>query len=342
MTFTAQQIAQFLGGELRGNNDAIVSDVARIEEARPGTLCFLGDQRFIPFLSNTQASVVLISRTLGFSGTTPATLIIVDNARAAMASLLTLVEQTLNPRKQGIEQPCFIASGNIVEDDVYVGAFAYIGRNVKIGRGVQIYPQCYVGDNCTIGDNTVLYAGARVYLHCVIGLDCIIHSGCVIGADGFGFETDAEGVNRKVPQTGNVVIEDDVEIGANTCIDRAMMGSTIVRRNAKLDTLVQVAHNDEVGGSTFLCAQVGIAGSTRIGSHCILTGQVGVAGHIEVADRTIVGAQAGVAGTIREPGGMYQGSPAIPVGNFRRSSVAFKQLPELQKLVYRLEKEGRR
>ncbi len=338
MTFTAQQIASLLNGDLQGNPDVLVSDVSSIENGQTGTLCFVCEEKYLRYLAATKASVVLLSRELEYNGETSATLIRVDNARGAMAQLLTEVSQMLNPKKHGVEQPCYIADGNILPDDIYIGAFAYVGNNVHIGEGVQIYPQCYVGDNCVIGDNTVLYAGVRVYHHSVIGNDCILHSGVVIGADGFGFEPDAQGVNQKIPQIGNVVIEDDVEIGANTTIDRAMMGSTIIRRNAKIDNLVQVAHNVEVGQSTFLCAQVGIAGSTKVGSHCVLAGQVGVAGHIEIADNCIFGAQTGVAGSVRKAG-MYQGYPAIDAANWRRSVVGFKNLPELQKIIYDLQRK---
>jgi len=211
-----------------------------------------------------------------------------------------------------------------VPANAYVGAFAYIGKNVRLGKGVQIYPHVFIGDNVVIGDNTILYAGVKVYAHCRVGADCILHAGVVIGSDGFGFEPDAQGVNQKIPQIGNVLIEDDVEIGANTTIDRAMMGSTIIRRNVKIDNLVQIGHNVEVGESTFLCAQVGIAGSSKIGKHCILTGQVGVAGHIEIADNCIFGAQSGIAGNIRKPG-QYMGSPAIDASIWRRAVVRFKQ-----------------
>ena len=203
---------------------------------------------------------------------------------------------------------------------------------------IRIYPHAYVGDNVRIGDNTILYSGVKIYYNCVVGQDCILHAGVVVGSDGFGFEPDAKGVNQKLPQIGNVVIEDDVEIGANTTVDRAMMGSTVIRRNAKIDNLVQVAHNVEVGESTFLCSQVGIAGSTKIGGHCILAGQVGVAGHIEVADNCVFGAQTGVAGSVRKAG-MYQGSPAIDAMNWRRSSVGFKQLPDIMKRLQELEKK---
>ena len=217
-----------------------------------------------------------------------------------------------------------MSEGVILPEEAYVGAFTYIGKNVRIGKGVQLYPNVYIGDNVTIGDHTVLYAGVKVYYNCIIGANCILHAGVVIGSDGIGFEPDAQGVNQKIPQIGNVVIEDDVEIGANTTVDRAMMGSTIIRRNAKIDNLVQVAHNVEVGESTFLCAQVGIAGSSKIGKHCILAGQVGIAGHIEIADNCIFGAQTGVPNSVKKPG-MYMGYPAIDASVWRRAVVRFKQ-----------------
>ena len=339
MEFSAQQIAMLLGGKITGDANRKVSDVAPIESAHEGQLSFLCDTKYLPHLSKTGASVVLMTESIAFDGETNATLIRVENARAAMGQLLSLVAKAMNPAKQGIEQPSFISEGVEVPEDAYIGAFAYIGKNVKFGKGVQIYPHAYIGDNVRIGDNTILYSGVKVYYNCIIGNDCILHAGVVIGSDGFGFEPDAQGVNQKLPQIGNVIIEDDVEIGANTTVDRAMMGSTVVRRNAKIDNLVQVAHNVEVGESTFLCSQVGIAGSSKIGGHCILAGQVGVAGHIEVADNCVFGAQTGVAGSVRKAG-MYQGSPAIDAMNWRRSSVGFKQLPDIMKRLQELEKKG--
>ena len=314
MEFSAQQIAALLGGELFGNANAKVSDVAPIEQAESKHLSFVTEEKYLPHLQNTRAGVVLITRSLvKDSSSLPlegesegACFILVENARGAMGQLLAMVSKAMFPAKKGIEQPSFISEGVAVPVDAYVGAFAYIGKNVRLGEGVQIYPNVYIGDNVTIGKGTILYAGV------------------VVGADGFGFEPDAQGVNQKIPQIGNVIIEDDVEIGANTTIDRAMMGSTIVRKNAKIDNLVQVAHNVEVGESTFLCAQVGIAGSTKIGKHCILAGQVGVAGHIEIADNCIFGAQSGIANSIKKPG-MYMGYPAIDAGIWRRAVVKFKQ-----------------
>ena len=339
MEFSAQQIAMLLGGKVTGDANRKVSDVGPIESAHEGQLSFLCDAKYLPHLPQTGASVVLMTESIPFDGETNATLIRVENARAAMGQLLSLVAKAMNPAKQGVEQPSFVSEGVTIPDDAYIGAFAYIGKNVQLGKGVQIYPHTYIGDNVKIGDNTILYSGVKVYYNCVVGNDCILHAGVVVGSDGFGFEPDAKGVNQKLPQIGNVIIEDDVEIGANTTIDRAMMGSTIVRRNAKIDNLVQVAHNVEVGESTFLCAQVGIAGSSKIGGHCILAGQVGVAGHLEIADNCIFGAQSGIPSHVRKAG-MYQGSPIIDAMNWRRSIVGFKNLPDIMKRLQELEKKG--
>ena len=344
MEFSAQQIAAVLGGALYGNSNAKVSDVAPIEQAQACHLTFITDEKYLPFLEKTKAGVILITRSLvegkitfpDGEGKAGGAVILVDNARGAMGQLLKMVSAAMFPAKKGIEQPCFISEGVQVPEDAYVGALAYIGKNVHLGAGVQIYPQVYIGDNVTVGDGAILYAGVKVYANCKVGKACILHSGVVIGADGFGFEPDAQGVNQKIPQIGNVIIEDDVEIGANTTVDRAMMGSTIVRKNAKVDNLVQIAHNVEVGESTFLCAQAGIAGSSKVGKHCILTGQVGVAGHIEITDNCIFGAQTGVASSVKKPG-MYQGYPAIDAANWRRSTVGFKQLPDILKRLQALE-----
>ena len=332
MQFSAQQISLLLGGRLYGNSGAQVSDVAPIESAQSHQLSFITDEKYLPLLQTTQAGVILISRSVvegrmtfpEGEGKAGGAVIIVENARGAMAQLLQIVANTMNPARQGVEQPSFVSEGVKVPEDAYIGAFAYIGKNVRLGKGVQIYPQVYIGDNVTIGDNTILYAGVKVYYNCQIGADCILHAGVVIGADGFGFEPDGQGINHKIPQIGNVIVENDVEIGANTTIDRAMMGSTIIRRNAKLDNLVQIGHNVEVGASDFLCAQVGIAGSSKIGSHCVLAGQVGVAGHIEIADNCVFGAQSGIANSVRKPG-TYMGYPAIDASLWRRAVVRFKQ-----------------
>ena len=338
MEFSAQQIAMLLGGKITGDGNRKVWDVGSIESAKEGQLTFLCDAKYLPYLSSTGASVVLMTDSIAFEGETNATLIRVENARAAMGQLLALVAKAMNPAKQGVEQPSYVSEGVAVPEDAYIGAFAYVGKNVQLGKGVQIYPHTYIGDNVRIGDNTILYSGVKIYYNCVVGNDCILHAGVVVGSDGFGFEPDAKGVNQKLPQIGNVIIEDDVEIGANTTVDRAMMGSTIIRRNAKIDNLVQVAHNVEVGESTFLCSQVGIAGSSKIGAHCILAGQVGVAGHLEIADNCVFGAQSGIPSSVRKAG-MYQGSPIIDAMNWRRSVVGFKQLPDLMKKLQELEKK---
>ena len=342
MEFSAGQIAAVLGGKLKGNANVMVRDVAPIESAQAYHLSFVTDAKYLPLLETSHAGVVLVSKDLkdanDFKDLKDQAIILVENARGAMGQLLKMVSAAMFPAKRGIEQPSFVSEGVAVPEDAYIGAFAYIGKNVQLGAGVQIYPQVYIGDNVTIGEGAILYAGVRIYANCKVGKGCILHSGVVIGADGFGFEPDAQGVNQKIPQIGNVIIEDDVEIGANTTIDRAMMGSTIVHKNVKVDNLVQIAHNVEVGDSTFLCAQAGIAGSSKVGKHCILTGQVGVAGHIEITDNCIFGAQAGVAGSVRKPG-MYQGTPAIDAANWRRSTVGFKQLPDILKRIQELEKK---
>jgi len=345
MEFSAQQIAAVLGGTLYGNANAKVRDVAPIEQAESWHLSFITDEKYLSCLQTTKAGVILITRSIvegkitfpEGEGKAGGAVILVDNARGSMGQLLKIVSDAMNPARRGIEQPVFISEGVSVPEDAYVGAFAYIGKNVQLGKGVQIYPQTYIGDNVTVGDGTILYAGVRIYANCKVGKQCILHSGVVVGSDGFGFEPDAQGVNQKIPQIGNVVIEDDVEIGANTTIDRAMMGSTIVRKNAKIDNLVQIAHNVEVGESTFCCAQVGIAGSSKVGKHCILAGQVGVAGHIEIGDQCIFGAQTGIAATTKKPG-MYMGSPAIDAAVWRRAIVGYKQLPEILKRLQSLER----
>ena len=343
MEFSAQQIAALLGGKLIGNANAMVSDVAPIEQAETRHLSFITEDKYLPFLQTTKAGVVLVTASLLNNDqapitNSPSTIIMVENARGAMGQLLQLVAKAMNPAKKGIEQPSFISEGVAIPENTYIGAFAYLGHNVRLGQNVQIYPNAYIGDNVTIGDNTILYAGVKIYAHCVIGANCILHAGAVIGADGFGFEPDAQGVNQKIPQIGNVIIEDDVEIGANTTVDRAMMGSTIVHKNVKIDNLVQVAHNVEVGESSFLCGQSGIAGSSKIGKHCILTGQVGITGHVEIADNCIFGAKTGVTGSIRKPG-MYLGYPAIEASNWRRSMIGVKQLPDIIKKLNELEKK---
>ena len=267
-----------------------------------------------------------------------ATLIRVDDPYATVAQLLEMVSKMMEPKHEGIEQPSFISEGVEVTEDSYVGAFAYIGKNVKLGKGVKIFPQVYIGDNAQIGNYTILYPGVKVYHNCVVGSNCILHAGVVIGADGFGFAP-TDGHYNKIPQIGNVIVEDDVEIGANTTIDRATMGSTVIRRGVKLDNLVQIAHNCDIGSHTVMSAQVGVAGSAKIGQWCMFGGQVGIVGHSVLGDKVLCGAQAGIAGSIPKGNVTIQGSPAIDAKNFMRSSVIFKKLPEMYSELSRLKKE---
>ena len=331
MEFTAEQIAQFLNNApIVGDAHAKVNNIAPLENATENDLSFLGDEKYCPLLENTKAGIMLISKDIPIPQGAKQTFILVHNARLSVGYLLNLVEQTLRPAKKGIENPSFVSEGVKVPEDAYIGAFAYIGKNVTLGKGVQIYPNSYIGDNVKIGDKTIIYAGAKVYADCKIGERCIIHAGAVIGADGFGFEKNEKGENIKIAQIGTVIIDDDVEIGANTTVDRAMMGATHIKKNTKIDNLVQIAHNVKIGSSSFLCAQVGIAGSTEIGANCILTGQVGVAGHISIPDNCVFGAQSGVRGNIKKAG-TYSGSPAIDASDWMKATVIFKQLPEIVK-----------
>ena len=278
MEFSAQQIAAFLNGTVEGDPDVKVSNFSKIEEGKIGTLTFLANPKYEHYIYNTKASIVLVNNDFTPSGIVPATLIRVDNAYASLAMLLNMVEQS-KKKENGIDSTAFIAKSASVDENAYIGAFAYIGNNAKVGKNCRIYPYAYIGDNVIIGDNTVLYPHVTIYEGCVVGCNCILHAGSVVGSDGFGFAPEGE-TYKKIPQLGNVVIEDDVEIGANTTIDRAVMDSTILRRGVKLDNLVQIAHNVEVGENTVMAAQVGIAGSVKIGKHCMFGGQVGLAGHI--------------------------------------------------------------
>lgn len=336
MEFSAQQIADFLHGEIIGDNQVKVNNLSKIEEGKPGTLTFLANPKYTHHIYTTQASIVLVNRDFEPEQKIKATLIKVDDAYSCLAQLLNLVNQA-RPEKKGIDKDTCIAASATISQSVYIGAFAYVSENVKVGENVKIYPQVYIGDNVTIGDNTILYPGAKIYHDCVIGKNCIIHAGAVIGADGFGFAPH-NGTYVKIAQIGNVIIEDQVEIGANTTIDRATMGSTIVRKGAKLDNLIQVAHNVEIGENTVMAAQVGVAGSTKIGSHCMVGGQVGFAGHITIGDRVNIGAQSGIPNHVSSDASIL-GYPAVPAREFARSTVMIKKLPELNQTVKQLQKE---
>ena len=336
MEFTARQIADFVNGTVEGNAETKVTTFAKIEEGRTGAISFLSNPKYTHYLYDTQSSVVLVNNDLQLEHPVKATLIRVDNAYECVARLLQMYE-SMKPRKKGVHPQACIAETAHVGDDCYVGAFAYIGENVTIGKGTQIYPHVVVEDNATIGEGCILYPNVSVYHDCQIGNRVILHSGAVIGADGFGFAPGENGYD-KIPQIGNVVIEDDVEIGANACVDRSTMGSTIVHRGAKIDNLVQIAHNVEVGEHTVMSAQVGIAGSTKVGKWCMFGGQAGFAGHITVGDHTNVGAQCGVNSSVKGNESLI-GSPAQEPKSFFRSSVIFKKLPDMYRDLEALKKK---
>lgn len=338
MEFNAQQIAQLIEGTVDGDPKAVVRNVSKIEEGKPETLTFFANQKYEQYIYTTQASVVIVNNDFVPQQPVAATLIRVPDAYQALAKLLEMYEQ-MQPQKSGIEQPSFVHSSASVGDFAYIGAFSYLGENVVLGQNVKVYPQVYLGDNVVVGDNTILYAGVKVYKGCRIGSNCVIHSGAVVGGDGFGFAPDANNVYKKVSQIGNVVVEDNVEIGANTTIDRATMGSTIIRKGAKLDNLIQIAHNVEVGENTVMASQTGVAGSTKIGRNCMFGGQVGITGHITIADGTRFAAQTGVGGAIKKPDGVFMGSPAMELADYQRSYVVFRKLPELKKQLDVLYKE---
>ncbi|MDR1591697.1 MAG: UDP-3-O-(3-hydroxymyristoyl)glucosamine N-acyltransferase [Prevotellaceae bacterium] len=338
MTFSAQQIADFLSGEIIGNKDIIVGDLSKIDDGRAGTLTFLSNPKYTPYIYTTKADVVLVDKTFVPEQPVAATLIRVDNAYEALAKLLTLVDEAM-PRKRGISAQASIDPTATLGEDCYVGAFAVIGANTVIGNRAQIYSHTVIGDDVTIGEDVCLYAHVTVYDRCRIGHRCIIHAGAVIGADGFGFAPSSDGHYRKIPQIGIVELCDDVEIGANTTVDRAAIGATVVNRGVKIDNLVQIAHNAEIGENTVIAAQSGVAGSTKIGRQCEIGGQVGFSGHITVAEGSRFGAQAGVPSSIKEPNKAWQGTPAMPYNLFYRANVIFKRLPELYNRVEALEKK---
>jgi UDP-3-O-[3-hydroxymyristoyl] glucosamine N-acyltransferase len=338
MEFTAQQIAELIQGIIEGNPDQIIRDVSKIEEGRPETLTFLANPKYEHYIYDTNASVVIVNKSFVPQKPVQATLIKVDDAYQSLAKLLQMYESSL-PKKNGIEQPSFIDESATLGDFVYIGAFAYISEKAQIGSNAQIWPGAFIGEGVEIGESTIVYAGAKIYKHCKVGKGCIIHAGAVIGSDGFGFAPGPEGNYQKIPQVGNVIIENLVEIGANTTVDRATMGSTIIREGAKLDNLVQVAHNVEIGANTVIAAQAGIAGSTKIGKHCMFGGQVGIAGHLKVADQTKLAAQSGVAGAIRKEDSILMGSPAIDARLYHKSYVLFRKLPDIYKQLQTLEKK---
>ncbi|SHF63911.1 UDP-3-O-(3-hydroxymyristoyl)glucosamine N-acyltransferase [Dysgonomonas macrotermitis] len=336
LSFTAQQIAHVLEGTVEGDPNVAVSNFSKIEEGKRGTLTFLANPKYTHYIYDTEASIVLVNSDFVAEKPVNATLVRVQNAYASLAVLLDMVEKA-KPQKVGIEAMSYIADTATLGEKTYVGAFAYIGGYSSIGNNTKIYPQVYIGEGCKIGENVILYPGVKIYAGCEIGNNCIIHAGAVIGSDGFGFAPE-DGVYKKIPQMGIVIIEDDVEIGANTTIDRAVMDATIIRKGVKLDNLIQVAHNVEIGSNTVMAAQVGISGSTKIGESCVIGGQVGFGGHITIGNKASIGAQSGIISNIKE-GAQIIGAPAIPVKDFFRSSVVFPKLPDMYRQMAQLEKE---
>ena len=341
MEFTAQAIAEFLKGEVVGNPEVKVNNVAKIEEAEQGTLAFLANPKYAKYLYTTNASVVLINNDFELERSVSTTLIKVDNAYESFAKLLELAEQA-KPVKQGISSLAFIDESAKIGDGVYIAPFVYVGENVVIEDNAILNPHVFIDDNVTVKKNSTLNAGVKVYHECVIGENCIIHAGAVIGSDGFGFAPDENNVYRKIPQLGNVVIENNVEIGSNTTIDRATMGSTYIRKGVKLDNLIQIGHHVQVDDNTVMAAQAGVAGSTKIGKNCQLGGQSAIAPHIQIADGVKVVPQAGVPNTIKDEGSIVMGSPAFNIREYQRSFIVYKQLPDLFKRVKELENELRK
>ncbi|HLV46091.1 MAG TPA: UDP-3-O-(3-hydroxymyristoyl)glucosamine N-acyltransferase [Flavobacterium sp.] len=327
MKVTVQQIADLLNGEVVGDATIEVSDLSKIEEGKPGSLSFLSNPKYVPYIYETKASAVIVNKSFVPENQVQATLIKVEDAYASFTKLLEFYNQIKN-NKIGIEQPNFVGENTVYGEEIYIGAFVYIGQNCQIGDNVKIYPNCYIGENVKIGDNTTIFAGSKIYADSKIGGRCIIHSGTIIGSDGFGFAPKEDGSYTKVPQTGNVIIEDDVEIGANTTIDRATLGSTIIRQGVKLDNHIQIAHNVEIGAHTVIASQTGIAGSTKIGKHCVIGGQVGIVGHITIGNHVKIQAQSGVNKSLKD-NDVVQGSPAIGYGDFSKSFVHFRNLPKI-------------
>lgn len=338
MEFSAQQIADFLKGKVVGDPEIKVSNFSKIEEGVPGTLTFLSNPKYTEYIYTTQASIVLVNDTFEPKQELKPTLIKVKNSYDALASLLSLVD-SYKQKKRGVSPQACVSEKAKIGENAYVGAYTCIEDGAVIGKNAQIYPQVYIGDNVRIGDNVTLYPGVKIYNDCVIGNNCMVHAGTVIGSDGFGFAPTADGKYDKIPQIGIVVIEDDVEIGANTTIDRSTMGATIIRRGVKIDNLVQIAHNVEVGEDTVMAAQSGFAGSAKIGKHCMFGGQSGVVGHLTVADGTMLAAKCGVSNNIKEPNHMYHGFPHVEAKTFQRAFVCFRNFPAIRKQILELEKE---
>ena len=338
MEFSVQQIADLLEGSVEGNKDAVVSSLSKIEEGKQGTLSFLSNPQYTSYIYETEATAVIVNKDFIAEKSINTTLIRVNDAYQSFGKLLEIYNQFKN-NQTGIDSSAYIDETAKLGVEVFIGALAHVGKGVKIGEGTKIHPQCFIGDNVSIGDNCILHAGVRIFNDCIVGNNCTFQASSIIGSDGFGFAPNSNGEYHKVPQIGNVVIEGYVEIGANTTIDRATLGSTVIRKGVKLDNLIQIAHNVEIGENTVIAAQTGIAGSTKIGKNCMIGGQVGIIGHLTIADEVKIAAQSGISSSIKEKGAIIQGSPAFNIGDYKRSYVFFKKLPELYKRIQELEKE---
>lgn len=335
MKLSAKEVSDMVGGVLEGDDSVVITSLAKIEEGHLGSISFLANLKYQSFLYTTQSSVVIINDDFEPEKNLSCTVIRVVDAYSAFSILLQ--QFTKSEIKTGIEQPSFISPDVIINEDCYVGAFAYIGSKVVIGKNVKIYPHVFIGDNCVIGDNVILHPGVKIYHHCELGNNIVVHASSVIGSDGFGFAPQSDGSFTKIVQSGNVVIEDHVEIGSNTSIDRATIGSTIIKKGVKLDNLIQIAHNVEIGKNTVVASQAGISGSTKIGDNCVIGGQVGIVGHIYIANGTQINAQSGVSKSIKEESKLWNGSPLSPFRDALKSQVVYRRLPDLEKRIEDLE-----
>ena len=338
MEFTISQIAEMLNGEVIGNPNVYINQLSKIEEGSEHSLSFLSNPKYTEHLYKTKSSAVIVNRDFIPHQQLNTTLIKVKDAYASFAQLLRIVED-LQKKREGIEQPCFIDESAEIGKNIYIGAFAYIGKNVRIGENVHIYPHCYIGDHVSIKNNSTLYSGVKVYHNCRIEKNSTIHSGSVIGSDGFGFAPNTDKAYDKIPQIGNVIIKEGVEIGANTCIDRATMGSTIIHKGVKLDNMIQVAHNVEIGENTVIASHTAIAGSSKVGKNCMIGGQVAIAGHLTIANHVKIAGKTGIAKSVTKDGEILQGPLAFNLKDFQRSYIYFRQLPMLVKRIEKLEKE---
>jgi UDP-3-O-[3-hydroxymyristoyl] glucosamine N-acyltransferase len=338
MKFTAEQIAGILNGVVIGNPNAEVYKLSKIEEGSEGSLTFLSNPKYLNYIYTTQATITIVNNTFIPESDLSTTLIKVEDAYLSFSKLLEFYDQAKNANKIGIEQPSFLSKSVKYGDNFYLGSFSYIEDNVKLGNNVKIYPNCFVGENVTIGNDVTIFAGAKIYSETVIGSNCIIHSGVIIGADGFGFAPNSDGTFSKIPQIGNVILEENVDVGANTMIDKATMGSTIIRKGVKLDNLIQIGHNVEIGENTVIAAQTGIAGSTKIGKNCMIGGQVGIAGHLSIGNNVRIQAQSGVGRNVND-NEILQGSPTFGYNDFSKSYVHFKNLPKIVTEIEELKKQ---